>query len=206
MAGLNVGDIVSVTYWGTLFAQRVMNVLHYRISVDSTAATYEEAAEDLAFSMISGASSPGLAMLDAQGAEYTCNEVRVQKVNGLRERYVPYLANLSGVHAGACTTPNVSAVIIKRSASVSRRGLGTFHLPGIPETGYVNGALTAGYTTLMNLIAARLLNPVTVVLETTVANPVLWTIGSDPVYYPLVTATTVPTLRIMRRRTVGLGI
>jgi hypothetical protein len=206
MAGLNVGDIVSVTYWGTLFSQRVMNVLHYRVTVDSTDPTYVGAAAALAFAMGSGAVSPGLAMLAAQGPQYTLDEIRVQKVNGLRERYVSASFGLPGTHADDVTSPNVSAVLLKKSASVSRRGLGTFHLPGIPETGYAAGYLTPAYQILINAIGARLLNPVTPVLEALVVQPVIWTPTGDPIYYPVIGTTLVTTLRIMRRRTVGLGI
>lgn len=206
MAGLNVGEIVSVTYWGTLFAQRVMNVLHYRVSISSTDPSYVGAAAKLAGAMYSGVQSPGLPMLDAQGPEYQLDEVRVQRLSPARERYVSSNAGLPGTYAGACTSPNVTAVLIKKSASVSRHGLGTFHLPGIPAAGYAAGYLTAPYQIKMNAIGARLVNPVQPVLEALVVNPVIWTPADGLVYYPITGTTLVTTLRIMRRRTVGLGI
>lgn len=206
MAGLVTGDIVSVTYWGTLFSQRVMNVLKYRIGADSTDPTYQGAAAKLAFAMYSGPTSPGLAMLSAQGPEYKLDEVRVQKINGGRERYVSSFADLPGTYAGNCTSPNVSAVLIKKSAAITRRGLGTFHLPGIPEQGYTGGYLTPAYQVKINQIGARLINVVTPILETMVAQPVIWTPADAQIYFPIISTTLITTLRIMRRRTVGLGI
>lgn len=206
MAGLNTGEIVSITFMGRLFGQRVMNVLHYRVTASSTDPTYEGAAYKLAAAMQVGTASPGLSMLAAQGPEYRLESIRCQLVHPVRERYVEYPVNNSGTNAGNCTSPNVSAVIIKKAAAITRHGLGTFHLPGIPETGYVAGALTGAYTTLMTTIAAKLLNDVTPVLEVLTVQPVLWTPADGIVYFPLVTAYVIPTLRIMRRRTVGLGI
>lgn len=206
MPGLDTGEIVSVTFWGTLFAQRVMNVLHYRVTTPSTTDSYEVAAKKVGDAMHTGVVTPGLTMLAAMGSEYTMNEVRVQRVHPTRGRYVSSNVDLPGTHAGDCTSPNVSAVIIKKSASVSRHGLGTFHLPGIPETGYSAGFLTPAYQLLIDAISATLVNPTTVVGDALVVAPVIWTPADGEVYYPIIGTTVVSTLRIMRRRTVGLGI
>jgi hypothetical protein len=206
MAGLNVGDIVSVTFGGTLFSQRVMNVLHYRVSISSDSPSYVEASRRVAFAMQQGMVSPGLTMLAAQAPEYVLDWVRVQKVNAARERYVQYSVGNPGTYAGVCTSPNVSAVLLKKSESVSRRGLGTFHLPGLPQEGYVGGYLTPAYQEKMNAIGATLLNPVTPVNDAVTVQPVIWTPADGLVYYPITATTLITTLRIMRRRTVGLGI
>jgi len=205
MAGLNTGDILQISFVGTLFSQRVLNVLHYRVTADSTSPSYVTAAGAVGFQMQSGVVTPGLAMLAAQGPEYNLDYIRVQKVNGTRLRYVDYAVNLPGTVAGNCTAPNIAATITKKTENGTRHGIGSLHLPGIPSNGYANGVLDATYKLLVDAISARLINPFTVQLETTQCQPILWSKSIDPVYHPLTNTVVQNTIRVMRRRTVGVG-
>lgn len=205
MAGLETGDILQCSFRGTLFGQRVLNVLHYRVYADSTTGNYVTACAGVGAALYSGVITPGLTMARAQAPEYNLDVIRVQKVNGARGRYVDTVINQPGLNAGSCTASNVAATITKRTDNGTRRGLGSLHLPGIPDTGYANGSLTAPYKLLIDAISACLLNPFVVTLETTGLTPVLWSNRSPTVYLPLTSTVTQTTLRTMRRRTVGVG-
>ncbi len=205
MPGLNTGDILQIQYRGTLFGQRVINSLHYRVYASSTTESYVQACIDVGFAMYNGVITPGLALADAQAPEYNLDAIRVQKVNGIRGRYVDYQVNQPGVHAGECTTANVAAVITKRTDTASRRGLGSIHIPGIPSVGYSGAKLTAAYKLKIDAVSARLINPFTVPAETTACQPILWAKLTDPVYRVLTGTFVQTTLRVMRRRTFGVG-
>jgi hypothetical protein len=101
----------------------------------------------------------------------------------------------------------VAAVITKRTAFAGRWAVGSFHLGGLPQNAYVNGTLEPTFKTSVGLVAAQLLEDITIaivggVYEPVIVHPVAAHDGST-----VLRETDVQdTLRVMRRRTVGLGI
>jgi hypothetical protein len=206
MAGLNSSDIVEVKVIGTLFNQRTLNVFHYRIEADSGEPVYADAITAFANGFDAGTQSPVLAMLACQCPEYTLVGCSAQRVYPTRDRAYFSASGLPGTYAGECTQTNLAATIEKWSWTGGRHGIGSMHLPATPTEAQVAGSWVGPYLTLLASIAARLKLPYTPSEDPDcVAQPVIYNRINKSASLPLQGATVKPTIRVMRRRTVGVG-
>lgn len=206
MAGLNINDVIEITYEGILIDQRVLSVLHYFVDTPSTDGNYLSAMSHLLGNFQAGAVSPTIAYLNATAQNYELISLKGQVVYPTRKAYVRSNVGLPGLIAADCTAPNLAGVITKRTSVGTRKGVGALHMPGIPPSGYSGGLITGGQRTLYAAVQACLLNPFTDLLETTVIEPCLWSRNSPGTVLGLTQTTLQPEVRTMRRRTIGVGI
>lgn len=206
MAGLNVGDVVALSYQGLILGQRTINTLHYVVQISSTNTSVLPALTSLASAFSTGAVSPTLPLLAAMPQNWTLTHIRAQRVSPTRSAFVDYADGRPGQLVTDAESTNVNATITKRTISGTRPGIGSFHAPAIPVDGFAFGLLTAAYKILTETYAIRFINVFIDPVDNTQLQPIVFHKAVPSASFPIVSITVQNTLRVMRRRTVGVGI
>jgi len=203
------GDIVQAVIRYRCENQVMMNVLHYRARVGVADAEYfaimDELGEALSLSEATGIVTQMLPLL---GPNVKVEEIQCQRIFPNRSPYLSYSVLAFGTHADDCDALNVSAVITKRGEKAGRGKAGTFHLGGIASTTYALGQMTTASRTLLLALADKINDPQLTAGGDSLFEAVIFdadgTVGTN--YNPIVSCVPQSTLRVVRRRTVGLGI
>lgn len=207
--GQPINAVLEFSIRGTINGQNVISVLHYRVSAVSGAATAAiEQDEFLVAAGPAGIDDVVTPYLSCCPSNYTATELRAQFVAPTRFRFSTVSILAPGTRPAASNFQNSSAVMTKRTALSGRRQIGSLHFPGVADTDAVGGLLSAGLTSAMNTAALVLQSNLNALPGTGIYVPVLWhrTLPSQPQSDPVIQFATQTTLRIMRRRTVGVGI
>jgi hypothetical protein len=209
IAPVAIGDIVQVIIGSRVLGQSCLNVLYYRADSNMGPNTYQATLQNLS-NKIATDIVQGIIpyMLDAMGNNTTVEFIQLQKVYPQREIPVRTPQGVPGVHVDDCATPNVAGVILKRVEKPGRGKTGSFHLAGIPETGYSGGSFTAPYQALLDAIGNQLDDPIDGIVAGSKWNPGTFNpdLGLPDNFVPLAGYEVKTTVRVMRRRTVGVGI
>lgn len=204
-----VNDKFKVTINQRLYGQRVMNVLWYYIVTDPPPAVDRWQAQIALANQLNAANGVIPTMLQMQTEDLTMQSVRVQSFRGIAER-LPY-SEIVVTDPGVIVTPagdaNTALSIEKRaiaSPTAPRQGIGRMQVAGIPQGNYSGGVFTAGYMVLAQALADELTESITALGITW--NPCLVTWGPATISaHDLFGAIAKDTVRVMRRRTVGVG-
>jgi len=201
-------SILEVTMLQRYNAQVCMNVLHYRWT--STGPAEGDDLTDLLDALVFNGVGSVTDLLKARNAAtwfYTAT--KYQWVSPIR--YTPKLytdATGFGENVNPALPQNVAAVLTKKAVVATRKGTGGVHFTGLCDDDVLDGFLTAARKTNMDAVAVQL---------SQVADTGAVLAGSKltPIIGPQTEASTAPTwtdwisqdtVRVMRRRTVGLGI
>lgn len=214
MPNLAVNDIIEVKARGTLFAQQMLNVFHFRLSVIPTSPDYQTGMVDL-LSAIDG-SMFQTKFLACCPNEYTLQDWTVQRVSPAREIYYRKFEGVIGTGGAGNPAQDVNAVLTFRSEHVNNHTPGVFtneggtggcHFPGIPSSSAVGGLITAGYATTVGAFGDQLLIGFAPTLGG-VYLPCIWNrkATGQPKSKDVIQTVVQPEVRVMRRRTVGRGI
>lgn len=140
---LNGGDVLRVTFYHSLDAQRMLTVLHARVTTPAAVpyiTDLQNIAEGLT-AIATGTTGIG-AYREAQEEDVLWESVRVQRVSGTRDVYFEDLIGVTGgqssVPAGAAP-PNSAMTLNKRTLRPDRHGHGDMHLFGFPAIKSANG-------------------------------------------------------------------
>jgi len=205
---LAINDVIEVSFRGTLFGQRILNILHYAVTVVNAMPTLDQLqliADELNTGAISAPLIP--TWMDAVAPQYNLDEIRVQRVYPTRTIYQRSLPDTPGVYAGTCLTANIAVSIQKRGVTSGRQGNGRMQLAGIPREGMDGGSIdVGGYGPLLSAFRNQLLqNESTsggeVTLQPCIFNPT----GPAPHYQFIASWLVQTTLRTMHRRTLLVG-
>lgn len=207
-----VGDLFRVTLRGSLFGQTILNTFWYRLANNPTNQTLWTCAIDLAhqINVLDGVEDT---MLDCLTADYHLKERRINFVHSGNTGYPYYseLVDTPGTFAGtgSCKNPNVAMSIERRAVgtpTLPRTGIGRVQLAGMDEGQISAGIFSTAYLTAGQAFADTL--------------PIILTGTDGEVFVPclvsLIPGGFVPhdvfaafpkeTARVMRRRTVGVGV
>jgi len=205
---LAVGDVIQVSLRGSLFAQRILTILHYSVAVSSGGSDYDQLSI-LTSNLVTGGGStdPIPQILAAQAPEYTLDEIRAQKVYPTRTIYALTGDGRSGTYATGTEVTNIAASFEKRTLTPGRMGIGRTQLAGIPTAAMNNGELTAGYLAAeASNVAQALLMGITTSGPIVTFAPCLYNpTGPTNKFSPLFSVVPMSSLRVMRRRTLRLG-
>jgi len=115
------------------------------------------------------------------------------------------ILNAAGDSGAISSSPNIACVITRRGVLANRRSVGSLHLPyPDAETEATTGIVPAGFLSGMQDLCTQMLNNQTLAPSTVVFSPVLYhKTGLN--FTDLVAAFPQRTIRVMRRRTVGVG-
>lgn len=205
-----VGDIWLITAYGSAFNQTILNTFHYRQRALAPGNT-ETTIEDIILNNISaGGGGAGLlenALLPCVPPQYTLHAWWVQKVNPVRVRKREQSRNVAGQFADNARNVNTAISITKQTALSGRRQQGRVQLGpvGILATTQDQGVLQANMVAPLTAFANVLNDPLSGDLGITILDPILYHKGQVPNFDVVTTAFFQNTVRVMRRRTVGVG-
>lgn len=205
---LALNDVIQVTYRGTLFGQRILNILHYSVSVVGTGTEYDQLSI-FTSNLVTGGGSVDLTLpfLACMAPEYFLEEIRAQRVYPTRTVFAFTLAGAFGQYATGTETTNIAASIEKRTLTAGRMGIGRIQLAGIPTAAMNNGEVSAAYkgTEMLNL-ANTMIQSITTTGPVVTFVPCLYN-PTAPVnkFSPLFSCIPMDTLRTMHRRTLRVG-
>lgn len=205
-----IGDIVVLTIFSTWNSQRYLNVLHYQCKNLPMDTHYALCMNDLIAAVQSDAVTsivPKLAL--CMGVDASITEVRAQRVYPTRDYYISDNTVIQGGGVDQCTAGNLSAVITKQSTHVGRGRSGSFHVPAIPESAYASGFITANYLQLLEPLAENIdVTQVSGAGGNDVWGPGMFNpnLGALANWSDIARVKIQDTVRVMRRRTVGVGI
>lgn len=215
MPDMAVDDIVQVTMRNTLFNQRLLNTFHYRVSLVNAPVSYENAIVGLdgQIRITNGLMDKYLACLQD---DVTLDEIWYQKVSPVRLYVQKKPVGSVGDRVGASNTANLAGFIERRTATATKRSIGGVHIPVAAGAGStVAGILTAGMKAVLDQLAGQMLSAFTTNTGFIGWTPVLFgpfrpAKGDKPAvpehYEDLIATEAYTTTRVMRRRTVGVGI
>jgi len=129
-----------------------------------------------------------------------------QMIRPARYAGVGYAKNVAGdVLTIGISVTQLAAVLVRRSVNATRRGLSRIHMPIAADPGVIdNGVLSATTLTTMGEIGNAILNTTTLGDGMSVL-PIVFNPGADPEYAYIQTFAVQNQVRVVRRRTVGLG-
>lgn len=219
MPGLAVNDIVEIRFRAILFDQLCLNVLHYKCT---TAGVGSVSVVDDLDKLLNQLDVLGTSVYFRWKACLGTNILiqvmeaqLIQPTRSAKRTLVP-----SNVVPGrtASSTANVSAVITKATDFGGRGQVGSIHLPSVADLDIAGGELVAGLLTLMGTLGSSMLDNITAPATGVTVSPILYhpPVKADPAHVPPIPAKpysstsltrTLPqtTVRVMRRRTVGVG-
>lgn len=204
---MSVDDLIQVSIFGTLFGQRILSVLHYRVSVAPAGPSAELELQDLVNTI---ASRPAGEVVDeyiqAAAPEYSMDYIRCQKVKPVRTIWQSSIVGLAGEQTGAAKTANSAASLEKQSTHIGHKGIGRLQFAPVPSAQMNNGFLDPAYVSgEMTALGDSMINTIS---GTAYAagrfKPCLPAGGADH-SYDLFDVFPMNTVRTMHRRTLYLG-
>lgn len=214
---LPAGTILEVKIEYQANLQQCMNVLHYVLRVNSNDVTPNIISQNAldVFAAI-GANSIIGAMRPLMSGEVAFTRVTTQFIHPTRFVVWDRAVVAGGDSAETCTAQNIALTIQKRAEVAGRHAQGSFHLGGIADDMVAFGFATAGAIANLTALATELqASRVVVGLTPSLFPAILNKVpipNTDPVKYEISGATEAlqhlphDTIRVMRRRTVGLGV
>lgn len=205
MAGLNALDTVEIGIEGLIAGQKTLNVLHYSVLVASTPLTYTAAMTNLLNDYLNSLTGPLLPILAAAAQNWTCVRIRGQRVWPTRDIALFVADGRPGQRPFNAEACNLAATISKFGSLANRHNIGSLHLAGLSSADYAASLITNAQLLRMDNIRTRLQTDLAVFADTTTAKNIIYSRPNPALYTPIVATTNQPTVRVMRRRTVGVG-
>jgi len=207
---LALNDIVAITIVGTVANQHVENVLHFKAdNPPDPAEDYTDGLQSLIGSIKNDVASGIFAsLLDCIGNNVGIDYVQAQRVYPQRDFYTRIYEAQPGLHANECSLSNIAATVTKQSERAGRGRSGSFHVFGIPDGVWVDGVWDGAYLALLDELADNLINNQREFGGLDVWWPGMFngSLGAGNNWSGIVGCTPGDTVRVMRRRTVRLGI
>lgn len=205
--GLAVGSIIEATFRGTLLGQTVMSVWHYAVTTVATEPSIANELRDF-LNTWDNALVAGIRLgyVDCMPSNYTLRQSSAQLVSPTRSRKFFHTLNIGG-NRTAAMVPNTAGVMTYQTDAGGRDQVGSKHLPIDPNVDAVDGNLDVAYKNVLAILGARTTLPLLVVANGGEYAPVLWHRKKpQPSSSAIKDFIVQDTARVMRRRTVGLGI
>lgn len=203
------GDIVQVVIESRVEGQTMLNVLYFKANEAEVGSTYFESLEKLIESVVSDLNTAIVArMTPLMGPNAQVTNVQAQRVYPTRDVYRRQPLGEPGTHVDDCDATNVAAVIVKQSSVAGRGRSGTFHLGGLGSTSYALGEMTNDAVGLLTALGDSLDDKQPGVGDTEQWIPGMFnaSLGAPNNFTTIAATAPRKTLRVMRRRTVGVGI
>ena len=208
MANIQAGDRVQVTLNVTGFNQRMMSTFVYGLSTITGVATQAAALAAL-HTKLTAYDELVYRYRAALCPEFEVTEAWYQVISPSRYAKYTFTSGLGvGTFAlGTALSPNQAAVILRRGDFGNRHNVSTLHFPIGQNAGcQANGGIGADIETPLTSLAAKMLELPSTTGVVAQWVPVINNGVNAPDYTPIVATALKTTVRVMRRRTVGLGI
>ena len=206
--GFATNDIIEVTWEQRMFSQVMLNIQHY--VVQSSSSTGSDIGDSQSFAdYLSTRTMPGMLIpvwQAAMTAEWKLDQVRVQKIAPTRAAYVTAQIDKNGLSGDDGQLTNIAVVVSKRGSSGTRRGQGSVHFGGWPTTVFNQGEIQAGPETWWNAFEPLYTAVQNVATIPATFKPVIYNPGATPNWQNIAVWQLQSTARVMRRRTVRVGV
>lgn len=205
-----IGDVFQVIAGGLWQQQQIRLTLTYVISQLTAAPTEAQVANSMIQQV--GAQPGGANIIETAyknllPTNYTLDFWACQKIYPTRWRLQILSRAVPGLNAGACNAPNQAAVVTLTTDQAGRSQQSNLHVGPIPQDNLtqVNGLVTFAYSGLLGNFATQRLAGLASVPVGYAAEPCIYHRGRVPAFTVLTGYEVGATLRVMRRRTVGVG-
>lgn len=201
--------VIKLTLVGSLLGQTILNDMHWLLdSVVDVNVDYRTYLDDVHEQFDTPVIGLYQRWLEVMPSNYELVSARLQVVQPTRTRFVDEAIGNPGLLADPATTANV-AMSIKRVAAVpGRTGVGRMQLV-IPNEVIQGGEIDqAYYVGALDNWRQHMEAEFTTATPAATWVPVIFGVNSFGVAHwsPVISTAVLPTVRTMRRRTVGLGI
>jgi len=207
------GDICEVVFRGQIYGQRTLSVFHYQIFTVIPATDYNS--EMAALLNTIDASDMPTKYAACAGTDFLLDRITAQIVSPIRRVRKDKAVTYPGTGGTSTGATNLASVITKETDIVTKRtapfamkgGVGSVHIPDPPADRFLSGVFEPAQLTAMDDFAVQMVGT----KVGGVGNnwvPVLWHRNVQPQPSADIVQTYVVqgTVRVERRRTVGLGI
>lgn len=201
-----IGDRVLVTFRGTLCDQRTMSTFLYRITNVTGAPLYNELMDAL-HSSFSGAGQLITTFRACMPSNWFWTDVWYQIISPTRQRKYAKSMTGAGTASSIATTANLQASITRVGELSGRRYIGGIRMPlGTEDFVVDQGFIQAGQLAALNALCAAM--KLFIITSGSVATfrPQVGVPKPPATSLDLEDAFPQATSRVIRRRTVGLGI
>lgn len=203
-----VGDIVELTIKYDSNSQQCMMINHFRVITPSALAV--GGPEETEF-MTSQQNQVGQTIYkrlrQVLAADVILQGMRCQIIRPTRIVSVDFDTVENGLRNGAAQTANIGACVTLKGLEATRSNIANLHIGGLSIDAYVDGKLKAADLVQYNLLGAQFLQVFSADAGGGQYRPViLHPKTAVPQHTDVFVADAKDTIRIMRRRTVGLGI
>ena len=202
------GDIIQYTLRARYMGQTILNTWMFRVTqFEPAGVDYEDSLE----AVMMGFNEPAGLIEDLQALTvntYSFIEHRMQRVYPTRNRAVTIGISEAGGLSPPGVQVNTAAVVTKLGNTAGRFAVGSWHQTGFPATDFLQTGLVE--TTIKEALVLALEPLANVILVPgftgTSLQPILWSYKVPARVTPIQDIVGQDTVRVMRRRTVGLGI
>lgn len=203
-------SVLELSFRGVVDGQRTLTIRHYTNAV----AVPPGVPDRLFLETFLNAVKPGGAMdlgtdyLAVCAADFQLTAMRVQIVAPARLRFLEDPIGAAGTQAGNTQATNINGTITFRTDKSGRDQLGTIHPPALAEGTYANGLILPAFRDKLSALGDTLSGLVVLPGDMGIWRPCIWhktRVGSAATD-GITDYSVGDTVRVMRRRTVGLGI
>jgi len=207
MANVTNGDMALVTFRGLLCGQTIMNIFGYRIQSLTGTPTITAWATALKTALMAGGGLKSR-FLACCPTQYLLRQLWVQIIAPTRYSADLFEVDEPGLFPDSqAETANVSSCLVRRGDYANRSNVSTLHIPcGTNVEMIDDGFITQNLKDAMGLLAVQVIAPVTTAGTVSTVVPVIPTGGVPAAAVNITKSFPMDTVRVMRRRTVGLGI
>jgi len=206
---LLANDVAEIIFWQDYQGQTILTVLHYKLVATTTFPDGIAELTALRDHLTTPADPNQIldSLMDCQVADLSHVYQTVQLVYPLRRPVLSGGTTGPGNQANPGMPSNVAGVVIKQSSVAGRGRAGSLHVGGIARADISGGMVSAGLGTRLETLAGRL----TLDVPTTggvaeVWEPVIWNARTPSSTASIAGAYAQDTARVMRRRTLRVGI
>lgn len=136
-----VGDIYRVAVEGRMFANDVVNVLHWRTNL--SVGTVESEVAALGVAMENDFLPTYLGMIVPA---YNCERIAVRGVTNPLLGVDVFPLDAVGERPGDPEASQIAGLLNLRTGNIGRRFYGKIYLPGVPDADVVNGVISGDYS------------------------------------------------------------
>lgn len=214
MPGMPVGSVFAVQFRGKINEQQWITSFQYQVLVQSSAASPVADLGAIVSTMNADATSLYNKFRLCLPATTEVDFISAQQLHFARSVRIDLVPTSAVGSRGDATTPNLSAVITKGTDSGDRGQVGSIHLPGVATEDQNDGVLILGLLAAMDVLGSTMLAGFNIPASGLDSFPVLYhpDIKDDEGHITRPWFTTrltrwisQDTIRVMRRRTIGVG-
>lgn len=204
---ITLGDIIEIRLGYVISGQRLLNVLHYRVSAEGSIPITNGALwmQATATFFHNDAACIVQKMLQRTTNEVSFNLTQAQKILPVRYRAAAATSAQLGDIDPPTAAQNLSRVITKFTQNSGRGETGSFHMAGFPASDYENGQFTNAVILGDSQLADALQANFTPVADQATISPIILSRRDVGVYGNIIGVIQQKSVRVMRRRTVGVG-